>query len=121
MSETQLSDVITPTSLSSCVRFSKEEYFNLVRDQAITGKSIPWLLKTAYFKQRIAPPALDLETRKSIRREFANIGNNLNQLTRYAHSGLIADFKEDLRDCLQAIKTLRSFLGRDYGDREDSV
>jgi hypothetical protein len=102
---------------TSHIRFSEEEYLRLEKDKLATGKSIPWLLKTAYFKKEILPPPLDPETRKAVRRELSAIGNNLNQLTRYVHSGIYSDLKGELQECLQAIKTLKSFLGQEYGDR----
>lgn len=102
---------------SSHIRFSAEEYLRLEKDKLLTGKSIPWLLKTAYFKREISTPLLDAETRRTVRRELSGIGNNLNQLTRYVHSGTYADLKNEIRECLQAVKTLKSFLGQDYGDR----
>lgn len=102
---------------SSHIRFSKQEYQRLLKDKEITGKSIPWLLKTIYFKKDISTPTLDLETRKAVRRELAAIGNNLNQLARKANTGIFGDLQEDLIESLQTIKTLRSYLGQDYGDR----
>jgi hypothetical protein len=102
---------------SSHIRFSKQEYLRLLKDKMMTGKSIPWLLKTAYFRKEISTPTLDFETRQAVRRELSAIGNNLNQLTKKVHTEIFTDLKADLFECLQAIKTLRSFLGQDYGDR----
>ena len=102
---------------SSHIRFSKQQYQRLLKDQLMTGKSIPWLLKTAYFKSEISTPTLDVETRQAVRRELSAIGNNLNQLTRKVHTEIFGNMKEELSECLQAIKTLKSYLGQDYGDR----
>ncbi len=102
---------------TSHIRFSKQEYQRLLKDKELTGKSIPWLLKTAYFKKEISTPALDSETRKSVRRELAAIGNNLNQLTRKVHTGIFGNLQEELLESLHSIKTLRSYLGQNYGDR----
>ncbi len=102
------------SSLSTCVRFSAEEYLILKKDELLIGKSIPWLLKTAYFKNGIAPPLLDAETRRAVRRELAYIGNNINQLAKNVNSGLISQVKDEVQEMLQAIRTLKSFLGLDY-------
>ena len=102
---------------TSHIRFSKPEYQRLLKDKTLTGKSIPWLLKTTYFKSSISTPALDSETRQIVRRELSAIGNNLNQLTRKVHTEIFGNLKEELQECLQAIKTMKSFLGQDYGDR----
>jgi hypothetical protein len=106
---------------SSHVRFTAEEYAIIKRDELLTGKSIPWLLKTTYFKNGIAPPTLDVESRRSIRRELASIGNNVNQLARNVNSGLISNIKEEVREILHAFRIVKSFLGLDYGDRKNSV
>ena len=102
---------------TSHIRFSKFEYQRLQKDKTTTGKSIPWLLKTAYFKKDISAPALDIETRKSVRRELSAIGNNLNQLAKKSNSNIFGDLTAEIQEALQAIKTLKSFLGQDYGDR----
>lgn len=99
------------------VRFSKNEYAKLQRDQLVTGRSVPWLLKTAYFKNEISAPTLDTETRTAVRRELSAIGNNLNQLTRLAHLEVIGGLREQILECIHAIRTLKSYLGQDYGNR----
>ncbi len=102
---------------SSHIRFSKEQYARIAKDKLLTGKSIPWLLKTTYFRHQISSPQLDVETRKAVRRELSAIGNNLNQLTRYFHTEFRPDLTSELQECLQTIRTLKSFLGQNYGDR----
>jgi len=104
----------TPTSH---IRFSKQEYQRLLKDKTMTGKSIPWLLKTAYFKKEISTPTLDSETRQAVRRELSAIGNNLNQLTKKVHSEIFGNLKDEIQDCIQTIRVLKSYLGQDYGDR----
>ena len=121
-----MSEIATPAQkpldrLRANVRLTKEEYVQLTQDHMMSGKSIPWLLKTAYFKNRISAPNLDVETRKAVRRELSYIGNNLNQLAHNVNSGLIAHVRSEVQELLQAVKTLKSFLGRDYGDSQNSL
>ena len=104
-------------SRRSLVRFTEREYQRIVDDYLETGKSIPWLLKTAYFKKGISAPTLDVERRKGALRELAYIGNNLNQLTRMAHVRGFETVKSELLDSLHSIRLLKQFLGCDYGDR----
>jgi hypothetical protein len=106
---------------SSFVRFTREEYLRLKRDSLETGKSIPWLLKTAYFQGSIATPTLDVESRKSVLRTLAYMGNNLNQLVKNVNSGLISNVKGEVSEILGTCRMLRSFLGLNYGDRKDSL
>lgn len=105
-----------PRGPSSCVRFAAWEYARLVSDCASTGKSIPWLLKTAYFNRGIAPPTLDVETRKTVLREICYMGNNINQIARQVNMGLISNIKSEIIEILDHFRNLRSFLGRGYGD-----
>lgn len=111
----------TPVLPSSHVRFTREEYLRLRKDQLLTGQSIPWLLKETYFKRADFTPRLDVKTRDVVRRELGYIGNNLNQATRYLHTGFIDDFKAKFDEVYQGFKCLRSFLGIANGDRKDSV
>jgi hypothetical protein len=99
------------------VRFTESEYRRIVRDQLETGKSIPWLLRTAYFKNGISAPTLDADTRKTCLRELAYIGNNLNQLTKMAHVRGFETIKGEVLEMVQTVKMLKGFLGRDYGHR----
>lgn len=98
------------------VRFSESEYKRLLRDQAASGHSIPWLLKTAYFSKNLAPPTLDAETRSAVTRELNHIGNNVNQIARQANAGIIRGIQRDVAEMLKLLEVLRSFLTRDYGD-----
>ena len=106
---------------TSHVRFTRDEFFQLKKDELLTGQSIPWLLKTAYFHRGISAPTLDSETRKAALRELAYIGNNLNQLSKQVNSGLISNVKEEVLEMLHTFRNLRNYLGLDYGDRKDSV
>ena len=110
-----------PDQFRTNVRLSRGEYLRLKRDELESGRSVPWLLKTAYFEHGISAPTLDVESRKVVRRELAYIGNNLNQLTKNVNSGLISNVKEEVQEMIQAFRVLKSFLCLDYGDRKDSL
>ncbi|MGK5082978.1 plasmid mobilization relaxosome protein MobC [Bdellovibrionota bacterium FG-1] len=101
----------------STVRFERDEYLRMIRDRIETGKSIPWLLKTAYFRGGISAPALDAETRKAVRRELAAIGNNLNQLARAAHTLGIHRIEADVCEAINLVQYFKTTLLGDYGDR----
>lgn len=118
------SDSTLPTiqdSWRTNVRFTREEYLRLKKDQLLTGQSIPWLLKETYFGRADLKPQLDLTTRDAVRRELGYIGNNLNQVARHLHSGLIDDFKGKFDEVYQGVKCLRSFLGIANGNGKDSL
>lgn len=106
-----------PRRLRSHLRFTSEQSLRLLRDQTMTGKTIPWLLKHVYFRKELAPPALDPETRAAVRRELAELGNVLKGLYGLLQNVVQSELLAQLAEGLQQLKTLKSFLGRDYGDR----
>lgn len=107
-------------SFMSCVRFTESEYRQLQKAQLISGKSIPWLLKTAYFNDGISAPTLDNETRKTVRTELSRISNNLNQIAKHVHSGLISEIKSEFEEVLQAVRCLKSFLKLGFGEKSSA-
>ena len=73
---------LTPTKLrASLVRLSESEYRQIVKATIETGKSIPWLLKMAYFKKGISAPTLDAEKQKQVLRwaEPSRSGANIHK------------------------------------------
>ena len=108
----------TPDTCRANVRFTPEEYRRLQREQLLTGRSIPWLLRTRCFSSaELRPPAFDYETSCEILRQYAAIGNNMNQIAKRVNS----EIKEGVLDHLAAIrvmtKDLYDLAMRDYGDR----
>ena len=117
MSDESIPEGTEEKARASCIRFTKEQYERLARESQMTGKTIPWLLKTAYFKGGITPPLLDAESRRIARRELGGIGNNLNQIARAAHAqGKIA-VENQVREMIDMVRDLKQVLLRDYGDR----
>ena len=105
----------------TCVRLTKEEYERLAESKTITGKSIPSLLKLAFFSKGIPNPLLDLATRKLLRRELAYVGNNLNQLTKRVNSGLISDLKDEVATLVNQVTKLNQLLELESGNRKNPV
>ena len=121
MDDTKTDAAQTAAVPSTHVRFTRDEYLRLRKDQLLTGQSIPWLLKETYFSRANFAPQLDVKTRDAVRRELGYIGNNLNQAARYIHSGLVDDFRGKFDEVYQGFKVLRSFLGIANGDGKDSL
>jgi len=109
------------SSRSTCVRFTEAEYLAVKRLQIESGRSIPWLLKTALLSGGISPPTLDAETRQAVRREIGYMGNNLNQLTKAVNTGLIGDFAERICAIYDHVMMFKSYLGLNYGDSKNSL
>ena len=117
MSDDLIPEGVNMKERRSMVRFTTDEYLRMIRDRIQTGKSIPWLLKTAYFKNGISAPTLDADSRRSIRKELGYIGNNLNQIARALHMQGKADVEKDVRDAIDYLRLMKSFFLRDYGNR----
>ena len=96
---------------SSHVRLTEAQLLRLQKDQVVTAKSIPELLKSVYFKKARFRPVLDTETRKAVTREMAYMGNNLNQLTKAIHTfGMIEEYQPRINQLQEDLAVLRSYL-----------
>ena len=106
----------------SChVRFTREEYLQLAKDQLLTGRSIPWLLKTSYFGRANYQLMLSREQRDFVCRQIAYAGNNINQLAKHVNSGLIAEVKDGVQEILTRLRGLDGILGRTHGNGKNPV
>ena len=117
MSNNEEIKLVLSQSSRTTVRFTESEYRQIVNAVIESGKSVPWLLKTAFFKKGISAPTLDVERRKTVLRELSHIGNNINQIAKTAHIRGFECIKSELLDGLRDIRLLKSFLGLAYGDR----
>lgn len=118
MSKEATSGTSTPDSCRANVRFTQVEYQRLKREQLLTGRSIPWLLKTRFFgSAELQPPAFDYETSREIIRQLAGIGNNLNQIARRHNSGIRDQVHENIAEILRLMKDVHNLAMRDYGSR----
>lgn len=106
-----------PKLIRTHVRFSLSESARILKDQALIGKSVPWLLKTHYFKKEISAPTLDSETRFQVRKELAQIGNQLLEINKKISAELHPGLAVELQESLQTLRVLKSYLGKNYGDR----
>jgi len=105
MDEAKIEAAQPATVPSTHVRFTRDEYLRLRKDQLLTGQSIPWLLKETYFSRADFTPRLDVKTRDAVRRELGYIGNNLNQAARYIHGGMVDDFRGKFDEVYQGFKS----------------
>ena len=110
-------ELTPPKTRASLVRFSESEYRQIVKATIETGKSIPWLLKMAYFKKGISAPTLDAGRQKQALQELSYIGNNVKQIEKEMHIRGFDCIKKELLDSLNDIRLLKSYLGLQYGHR----
>lgn len=101
---------------ASCVKFSDAEYKALLEDTKITGKSIPTLLKTAYFTGRRAHVLMNKEDQERWYRELRQWGNNLNQLARRVNAGLSAEWHPEFENVRNSLLRIENLVLGVYGD-----
>jgi hypothetical protein len=72
MAETRKS-LIQMKNLKSSVRFTSTEFERIKNEREYTGKSIPHLLKDAYFKRPIIVPLINPKDQKALANEIKNL------------------------------------------------
>lgn len=104
-----ISDTKEPLPHFVRTRLSEKEFRSLVAEASSRSATISSLTRSvlvAHGKgQRAALPHARGSTNELIR-QFARVGNNLNQLARQANIGLVAVPAEDIRRCLDTINAL---------------
>jgi hypothetical protein len=97
------------------VRLTEEEYHHLKNDSAVTGKSIPYLLKRAYFVGAPLVPLMRKDDLKMVMSQLSRIGSNVNQIARNLNSGFRAGFNDDLVEVRKMLTMLTTFVTSAYG------
>jgi len=104
-----ISDSKVPLPRFVRTRLSEKEFENLITEAASRSATISSLTRSvllAHAKgQRAALPQSRGPSNELIR-QFARVGNNLNQLARQANVGLVAVPAEDIRRCIDTINAL---------------
>ena len=86
MDEIQNQKPQAPKKQSSHVRFTDQELAQIQRDELARGRSIPALLKEAYFGRRPTAILMTQEDQKAWLSELRHQGNNLNQIARQVNA-----------------------------------
>ena len=100
---------------STCVRMSSQEYSRIRKESKNTGKSIPELLREAYFS---SPPRKVLVTKNDLiilRKDINKIGNNLNQIARKVNSGFMSGWNNTLERIFEEVRILTNQIHYGYG------
>ena len=72
---------------SVCVRLTLEQHQRVKGDAKVLGKSIPDMLRDAFFKCQVVVPLLSADDAKGILVALTRIGNNINQIARRVNAG----------------------------------
>lgn len=100
----------TNSNLRANVRFNEEEYARLQKDAFVLGKSIPILLKEAYFKGPQVSPLMNVEDQRVTLVELRRIGNNVNQIAKHFNSGFRNGCNKEFTEICENLSMLRKFV-----------
>jgi hypothetical protein len=102
-------------ALASCVYFDEDEYKHISADARATGKSIPMLLKTAYFPNRRVRVLMHKDDEQKWFSELRRWGVNLNQIARQVNSGFMAGWYEEFKFVSAALLNIEKLVVGAYG------
>lgn len=101
----------------SLVRFSAAQYERIKNDAINLGKSIPRLLRTAYFEGGVVSPIFSAADADRIMAALNRIGNNVNQIAKHLNSGFREGFEPLLEDVVTHLSAIRSTVVVGYERR----
>ena len=90
-------EAVPSRSFASCVKFNPDEYKLISEDADLSERSIPTLLKLAYFSQKRVSILMKPSDQERWFKELRHWGNNLNQIAKRMNSGLMSGWYEELR------------------------
>lgn len=106
---------------SSHVRFTEDQYGRIADDARIYGKSIPDLLRAAYFDSLPPRPAFSVEDAKRIVSAINRVGNNVNQIARHLNSGFRSGFAPVLDEIRAHLIAIRNFAVGVNGNSQNQI
>ncbi|MGE0175073.1 MAG: plasmid mobilization relaxosome protein MobC [Oligoflexales bacterium] len=89
------------------IRFTEDEYSQLLNDSEVYGETVPNLMKAVYFRKKLLQPVMNREDALQVLTALNRIGNNANQIARQLNSGFRQGFNsmvEELRNDIQSMK-----------------
>ena len=102
-------------SIGSCVKFTPAEYREISDDARSEGKSIPVLLKNAYFKRIRTTILMKPDDEARWFKELRYWGKNLNQIAKVVNCGVMNGWHEEIPLILRSIKGIEQKILGIYG------
>ena len=102
---------------STCVRMNAKEYERIRKESQSTGKSVPELLREAYFSSAPRKVLMNREDVVTLRKDLSRIGNNINQVAKKVNSGLLSGWNNTLDLVLVQFETLTRQIHYGYVER----
>jgi hypothetical protein len=78
-------------------------------------------LKERYFKSSPFQPVISATDMKLLMAQLIPFNRNLNQLTRYMHSGIGGTILEDFQQVFRSVNELIENISMEYGNRKNTV
>ena len=107
----------TPRGPTTCVRFSEKEHQQINKDSQVTGKSIPTLLKKAYFSYRRPRILMTHEERIELFRELRHWRECLIQLGERVNTGFFEGWYPEFQAISQSLVSIERRVLSVYGRR----
>ena len=111
----------TPRPGSSHVRFTDEQLSQISDDARIFGRSIPELLRGAYFGSLPPRPAFSADDAKRVVTAVNRLGSNVNQIARHLNSGFRSGFAPVLDEIRAHLIAIRNFTVGVNGNCKDQI
>ena len=114
MTERTSTNTLTPTRLARYVRFTSDEYKQILEDEIRTKKSAQQLLKNAYFGNGPSVMLMTDEDRDKICIQLQRIGNNVNQIAHRINSGFALGFGSEIETIRTQLSALLAWMTAKY-------
>ena len=108
-------ETVTQKSIASCVKFTLDEYKEISEEARTAGKSIPVLLKIAYFKRARTVVLMKPEDEARWFRELRYWGKNMNQIAKRMNCGMLNGWHEEIQLVQTSLKRIEHKILGIYG------
>lgn len=96
-------------NLRATVKFSEPDFKRIESEALTTFKSVPQLLKDAYFNRLPTTILLSAESERLALTELKRIGNNINQIAKHLNSGDAAT-KSEFEQVQMHLKMILNYI-----------
>ena len=112
---TNLEEKKVTVSTPICVKVPISEYEILIKESKKLKKSVPVLLREAYFKKMPTTVLMTEDNVEKLKNEINRIGNNINQIARQLNSGVRLGWNSSLDAFSEQLRLLNKHLENNYG------
>lgn len=103
----------------SHIRFTDEEYTQILEDAEIYNETIPNLLKAVYFRRHLPRPVMYPDDARRALAELSRMGNNVNQIARHLNSGFREGFNPSVEKMATAIEAMKNYIMSGHGHSQN--